>query len=162
MTIFDYLVLLILACSVIISMLRGLVKEILSLLGWIVGLVVANIYSEALAAMLPDVFPGKVTKLIVAFLILFIGTRLLAGLVSKAIQELVKAGGLSLADRGLGGLFGFARGCVIILALVLLCGTTTIPQQLFWKNAVLSPVVETMALTIKPYLPGEFSRHVQY
>ena len=58
MTIFDYLILLVLVCSVVISTLRGLVKEVLSLASWIIALVVANAYGEALAKMLPDAIPG--------------------------------------------------------------------------------------------------------
>jgi membrane protein required for colicin V production len=161
-TVFDYLVLFVLVCSVIISTLRGLVKEILSLASWIVSLVVANLYGEKLAGMLPDMIPGNSTRLIVAFIALFIGARLLMALLSKAIDGLIKAGGLSLADRGLGGLFGFARGTVIVLAIVLLCGTTSIPQQDFWRNALLSPLAETLATTIMPYLPGKFAQHVSF
>ncbi|OWP20506.1 colicin V production protein, partial [Microbacterium sp. AISO3] len=59
MTIFDYLVLFVLVSSVIISTLRGLVKEILSLLGWIVAFVVANAYGAQLAPMLPELLPGE-------------------------------------------------------------------------------------------------------
>ena len=71
MTVFDYLVLVVLICSIVISTLRGLVKEILSLLSWIVSFVVANAYSEDLARLLPAMFPGNMTRLIVAFLALF-------------------------------------------------------------------------------------------
>ncbi|MEC5216330.1 membrane protein required for colicin V production [Actimicrobium sp. GrIS 1.19] len=162
MTLFDYLVLLILICSIIISMMRGLVNEILSLLGWIVALVVANLYGEPLSQWLPDLIPGSVTRLIVAFIALFIGVRLLMALVMKAVDSVIKAGGLTVADRGLGGLFGLARGLVIILAVVLVCGMTSIPQQPFWTNAVLSPLAETAARSAKPFLPGDFARHVQF
>ena len=162
MTIFDYLVLLVLICSVVISTLRGLIKEILSLLSWIVSFVVANVYGEELAKLLPDMVPGNSTRLIVAFIALFIGVRLLMMLITMAVDAVVKASGLTMADRGLGGLFGFARGLVLVLAAVLLCGMTAIPQQPFWKDAVLSPLAETAARTVKPYLPGEFARHVKF
>ncbi|MBA4094714.1 MAG: colicin V production protein, partial [Candidatus Accumulibacter sp.] len=125
MTIFDYLVLFVLVSSVIISTLRGLVKEILSLLGWIVAFVVANAYGAQLAPMLPDLLPGGTAKLIMAFVLLFLGVRILMGLLSLAIGALITATGLSLADRGLGGLFGLARGIVIVLAAVILCGMTS-------------------------------------
>jgi len=161
-TIFDYLVLFVLVCSVVISTLRGLVKEILSLLSWVVSFVVANAYGEALAKLLPDMMPGKATRLIVAFIALFIGARLLMLLLSMAVDALVKASGLTLADRGLGGLFGLGRGLVIVLAVVLLCGMTAIPQQPFWREALLSPLAETAARTVKPYLPGDFASHVQF
>jgi membrane protein required for colicin V production len=161
-TIFDYLVIFVLVCSVVISTLRGLVKEILSLLSWVISFVVANAYGQDLAQLLPDMIPGGTTRLIVAFIALFIGVRLLMMLLSMAIDAAIKASGLSLADRGLGGLFGLGRGLVIVLAAVLLCGMTAIPKQPFWKEAVLSPLAETAARTVKPFLPGEFARHVQF
>ncbi|MFJ3047727.1 CvpA family protein [Herbaspirillum chlorophenolicum] len=162
MTIFDYLVLLVMVCSVIIGTLRGLVREVLSLASWIVALVVANAYGEALAAMLPEVIPGESTRLIVAFIALFIGTRLLMALVSRTLSELIKASGLTLVDRGFGSIFGVARGVLIVVAVALLCGTTSIPQQPFWKDAVLSPWVEEAALSVMPFLPGKFAEHVSF
>jgi membrane protein required for colicin V production len=161
-TIFDYLVLFVLASSVVISTMRGLVKEILSLLSWVVAFVIANAYGAKLAPMLPSLFPGESVRLIVAFIVLFLGVRILMGLLSLAISALVDATGLSLADRGLGGLFGLARGIVIVLAGVILCGMTSIPQQDFWKNALLSPMAETGARTVKPFLPAAFAQHVQF
>ncbi|HJV75980.1 MAG TPA: CvpA family protein [Noviherbaspirillum sp.] len=162
MTIFDFLVLFVLICSIVISMLRGLVKEILSLLSWIVSFLVANAFGQDLAMLLPDMIPGNVTRLIVAFVALFIGVRLLMLLLMLAIDAMIKASGLTLADRGLGGLFGLGRGLVIILAMVLVCGMTAIPQQAFWKDALFSPLAETAARTVKPFLPGDVARHVQF
>ena len=162
MTIFDYLVLFILICSSVISTMRGLVKEILSLLSWVVALFVANAYGEDLAKLLPDAIPGNSTRLIVAFIALFIGVRILMALLTLAIDAVVKATGLSVADRGLGGLFGLGRGLVIVLAAVLVCGMTAVPQQAFWKDALFSPMAETAARTVKPFLPGDIARHVQF
>lgn len=162
MTIFDYVVLFVLIASIIVSTLRGLVKEMLSLLGWIVAFVVANAYSAALAVLLPAVIPGEIVRLIVAFLALFIGVRILMGLLSMAVSALIEAGGMSLADRGLGGLFGLGRGLVIVLAGVILCGMTSIPQQDFWREAMFSPIAETGVRTVKPFLPAAVAQHVQF
>ncbi|MBC3870121.1 MULTISPECIES: CvpA family protein [Undibacterium] len=162
MTLFDYVVLIILICSIVISTMRGLIKEILSLVSWIVAFVVANAYSEVLAGWLPSLFPGQIVRLIIAFLALFIGVRLLMALVMMAVDAVIKASGLSLADRGLGGLFGLARGCVLVLAAVLVCGMTSMPQQAFWKNAVFSPLAETAANTVIPFLPASVSSHVRF
>jgi membrane protein required for colicin V production len=161
-TIFDYVVLFILASSVVISTMRGLVKEILSLLGWVAAFIVANAFGAKLAPMLPSVIPGEALRLIVAFIALFLGVRVLMGLLALAIGALIEASGLSLADRGLGGLFGLGRGIVIVLAGVILCGMTSIPQQAFWKDALLSPMAETGARTVKPFLPAAFAQHVQF
>lgn len=162
MTIFDYLVLFVLVSSVIISTLRGLVKEILSLAGWVVAFVVANAYCAKLAPLLPALIPGATVRLIVAFIAMFLGVRVLMGLLSLAIGAVINATGLTLADRGLGGLFGLARGIVIVLAGVILCGMTSIPQQDFWRGALLSPVAEAGARTIKPFLPAALAQHVKF
>ena len=162
MTIFDYLLLFILIASVIISTLRGLVKEILSLVSWIVAFVVANMYGASLAPMLPNLIPGEVVRLMVAFVALFIGVRLLMGLLMMAVDALIKSSGMSLADRGLGGLFGLARGIVIVLAAVIVAGMTDLPKQDFWTRAVFSPMAETGVRTVKPFLPGTLSRHVNF
>ena len=162
MTIFDYLVLCVLLASVVISTMRGLVKEILSLVSWVVAFVVANAFGARLAPLLPSMIPGEAVRLMVAFVALFLGARILMGLLMLALDAVVKASGLSLADRGLGGLFGLARGIVIVLFAVILCSMTSIPQQDFWKNALLSPMAETGARTIKPFLPAALARHVQF
>jgi membrane protein required for colicin V production len=161
-TIFDYLVLFVLIASVVISTLRGLVKEMLSLVGWVVAFVVANAYGAELAPLLPEVLPGATARLMLAFIALFLGVRILMGLLSMAIGAVIAATGLSLADRGLGGLFGLARGIVIVLAAVILCGMTAIPQQDFWRNALFSPIAETGARTVKPFLPAALSQHINY
>ena len=162
MTVFDYLTLFVLVASVIISTMRGVVREVLSLASWVAAFVVANMYGETLAQWLPAVVPGALTRLIIAFVVLFIGTRLLMGLLIMMCESLIKAGGLSFLDRSLGSLFGFARGMLIVLIAVILCGMTAIPQQPFWKDAMLSPLAEEAARSVKPFLPDEFARHVQF
>ena len=159
---FDYLVIFVMVTSVIISMMRGLVKEVLSLAGWVVAFVVANAYAAALAVMLPDVVPGVVLRLILAFIALFIGVRILMGLLSMALGALLDAGGLGFFDRALGAVFGVGRGLVIVLTAVILCGMTSLPQQDFWKDALLSPYAESGARIVKAFLPAAIAQHVKF
>ncbi len=160
MTLFDYIVIFILLCSVVISTLRGLIKEIMSLISWVVALVAANAFGASVAAWMPAAIPGQLTKMILGFLLVFIGVRLLMALLMRALDAVIKASGLSLADRGLGGLFGLARGCVLVMSFVLVCGMTAIPQQAFWKDALLMPVSVAAVKTLMPFLPGSVTEHV--
>jgi len=160
MTLFDYLVLFILIASIIISTMRGLIKEILSLASWVIAFLVANAYGVKLAAFLP--FAEQSIRLIAAFITLFIGVHLLMWILSMAIDSVIKAAGLKLVDRGLGSVFGAARGCIIVLALMLVCGMTSLPEQPFWQHALLRSVAEATAMSIKPYLPGSFAHYVKF
>lgn len=141
---------------------RGLLREVLSLLGWVAAFVVANAYGAELALLLPEIIPGSTLRLIVGFIVLFIGVRLLMSLLTMAVDSVVTASGLKVIDRGLGGLFGLGRGIVIVLAVALLCGMTAIPQQPFWRGALLSPLVESAARTAQQFLPGDFIRQVKF
>jgi membrane protein required for colicin V production len=161
-TVFDYVVIIILAASVVISLMRGLVSEILSLASWVVAFVVANAYSAELAKMLPAAVPGEAVRTMVAFVALFIGVRIVMGLVSAAVSALVSAAGLGIVDRGLGALFGFARGIIFVFAAVIVCGMTDMPQQAFWKNALLSPMAESGVRLVKPLLPESLAQHVHF
>ncbi len=161
MTEFDYVVLVILVSSGVIGILRGLVKEILSLISWVVAFVVANAYGAQLAPML-TMIPGETVRLMVAFVALFLGARIVMGLVMMAVDLVVKATGLSIVNRLLGAVFGLARGCVIVLAAVILCGMTELPKQAFWTGAVTSPWAERGARMVKTFLPPELARHVQF
>lgn len=160
MTLFDYLVLFILIASIVISTMRGVVREILSLASWVIAFLVANAYGVTLAGFIP--LASQSFRLITAFIALFIGVHLLMWILAMAIDSVIKASGLKLVDRGLGTLFGLARGCVIVLALMLVCSLTSLPAQPFWRNAMFRPVIESVALSIKPHLPGTFARYVRF
>jgi len=165
-TVFDYIVLTILAASILLSVLRGFVKEILSLLAWVAAFVVARTWGGEMAAMFPPGFsealPGEMPRQVAGFAVLFLGTLLIVGLINLAIGQMLRAVGLTLADRGLGGLFGLARGVMIVLVLVIFAGLTELPRQPFWRDALLSPLAETGVRTLKPILPAAWAPYVRF
>ena len=142
MTAFDYILLVLLIGSMLISLTRGLVKEVISLVSWIVAFYVAINYGEVLEPWLPHAISGDVLRVIVAFVVLFIGTRIVMMFLAKLASLVLRASGLTFMDRFLGALFGLAKGALIALALVLVCGMTLIPQQPVWRNAMFSPMAE--------------------
>ena len=162
MTVFDYAVLAILLLSILISVWRGLVREILSLIGWVVAFVIANLYAQDVQAVLPSVLGLPILRFIVAFCLLLVGTIFLMALINWGILRGIAAAGLDLADRGLGGLFGLARGMVIVVAIVLVGGMTRAPQLDFWKDALFSPLAVSAVETVLPFLPGEIADKVKF
>ena len=162
MTLFDYVALSIIAASMVISLMRGLVREILSLLAWIAAFVVASFWARDMAALLPAAIPGDPLRLVVGFIILWVGTLFLGGLLAAAVALLIRGAGLGVPDRGLGAVFGLVRGVVIVLFLVVLAGFSALPQQPFWRHALLAPWAERSVRAVKPYLPDTWARYVRY
>ncbi|HEU4854126.1 MAG TPA: CvpA family protein [Nitrosospira sp.] len=162
LTIFDYSVLAILVLSILLSMVRGVVREILSLAGWVVAFMVANSFAAGFAPLLPSGISGESLRLLLAFAALFLSSLLAMGLITMLISALVKTVGLGFADRFMGSLFGFARGLLVVLLMVLAAGLTALPQEPFWKKAVLSKPLEMAAMMVIPWLPGDLSKRISY
>ena len=162
MTVLDYTILTIIGISILLGMLRGLVREALNLLAWVAAFWVANAYTVEIASLLPAAIPTESVRVLAAFVILFLGALLMMSLVTIALAELVKTLKLGAYDKGLGAMFGLMRGLLIVLALVLLAGLTSLPHQGVWRNAMFSAPLEALAADVKPWLPDGLSKRVSY
>ncbi len=162
MTVFDYAVLAIVGLSILLSVIRGLVREVLALLAWVVAFVIANLFGGKLATVLPAAIPTLELRLLVGFAGIFFVVLLLMGLLAVILSKLVKSAGLSVEDRILGSMFGLMRGALIVMVLVLLAGLTSLPKEPVWRDAALSPPLETMAMMLKTWLPGDLSQRITY
>ncbi|MEX2132254.1 MAG: CvpA family protein [Pseudohongiellaceae bacterium] len=134
----DIAILSIVAVSFLFGLWRGLVKEVLSLLTWIAALLVARIYSEPLAPTLSGLLEGETTRYVAAFAILFIVTMMLGTLLNHFIGKLLTITGLKFTDRLLGGVFGIARGVIIVLLVMFFTGTF-VSETGPWQQSQLIP-----------------------
>lgn len=162
MTVFDYAVLVIIGVSILLSVMRGFLREVMALLAWVVAFWVANLYTASFAPMLPASIPSPELRLLAAFAALFLATLLVMTLIAITVGQLLKAIGVGTWDRALGAVFGLARGIIMVLVLVLLSGLTSLPKQPLWKNAMLSSPLEALVMQFKPWLPADLAKRLHY
>ena len=162
MTLFDYAVLLIVGLSVLFGAMRGLVREVLSLVAWVTAFVAANFLAAEVAVLLPQTVATVELRLLAGFMVVFVAVLILMIVLAIMASKLVKSAGLGVEDRLLGGLFGLARGLLVVVILVLLAGLTSLPRQPVWRNALLSDPLQSVAVRIKSWLPAEFAKRVTY
>lgn len=162
MTIFDYAVFVIVGLSVIVSLMRGLIGEVLSIAGWIAALYVAKTYAVQLIPLLPDSISGQGLRVLIAFLVLFVVTLLLSGLVSKILSSVFSKVGLGWINNILGAVFGFGRGLLIVSVVVFLAGLTKIPQDDRWKNAMFSATFEAFVIQALDYAPNYLKKQIDF
>lgn len=161
LTAFDYAVMAVIGLSALRGAWRGFVGEIFGLIGWIVAFIVACRYVDHLVPWIPANWPGgALTQWLIAFALIVIGVVLVASVANALITRLVTASGLSGVDRSLGLMFGVARGVVLVLILVVLGGLTELPQQEFWRDALLRPYAERGIDELKPFLPAPLAAYV--
>ena len=112
--------------------------------------------------MVPSTIGGESLRILLAFIALFLTTLVAMGLVTMLISALIRTVGLGFADRFFGSLFGFIRGLVVVLVIVLAAGLTALPQEPFWRKAVLSKHLEAAAMVVLPWLPQDLSRRINF
>ncbi|MEW6312727.1 MAG: CvpA family protein [Pseudomonadota bacterium] len=165
MTAFDYAVLGMVGVSVAYSVWRGVVREVMALLGWVVAFWVAGSFAHVLEPLMPAWLASAslpALRMLVAYAVLFGVVLLLAGSVAWAASRLVKSTGLGATDRILGGVFGVVRGMAIVMVLVLAAGLTALPKSPMWRNAALSAPLEEFAVYLKTWLPKELAGRIHY
>jgi len=140
MNVADWAIAAIVLVSCLLSLKRGFVKEALSLGAWIAAFFIATAFSEQLAAILSDSIDNSSFRHMAAYGILFIGTLMMGSLINYLLAQVIKATGLSGADRLLGTAFGLARGLVIILVIIVVARVLVpIEEEPLWQNSVLIP-----------------------
>jgi len=158
----DIVIIVVIVISALISWLRGLIKEVLSLLAWVLAFWVGATFTHGFAELLVNQIAADSIRLMAAFLILFLGTLVIAGVVNFLIGKLIAKTGLSSTDRALGVLFGIARGTAIIFVLVLLAGLTTAPELPWWEQSLILPQFEPLAVWVTGLFPESLAKYFAY
>jgi membrane protein required for colicin V production len=162
MTVIDIAVLAIVGISIALGVLRGLVREVLALVAWVAAFLLSNFLAPEAAKLLPQGMGSEEVRLLVSYVVVFIIVLLALSVLAILASKLVKVVGLGASDRAVGGIFGLARGVLVVLILVLLAGLTALPRQPAWRNGVLSGPLEAFAGHVKAWLPADLSKRIKY
>jgi len=142
----DWVIIVVLSMSMILSLWRGFTREAISLAGWVAAFVIANVFAAQLAGLLSAWISNITGSYVAAYALLIVGTLIVAGLVSKLVARVVRVSGLSLLDRLLGTIFGFARGIILVLVAAYIVRQLAPPQNVVWlEQAQLMPHIDMLA-----------------
>lgn len=158
----DYLIIILIALSVLMGLWRGLLREVISLATWIAAFAIAFLFAEDGAAYLTPYLDAPSLRMAAAFAGLFLATLLLGSLIGIVATQLVDYSGLTGTDRILGMVFGLGRGALVISVLVLVAGLTPLPQDPWWRHSQLLPHFQGTALWLRNLLPPELAQNFRY
>jgi membrane protein required for colicin V production len=158
MTAIDWALVVTIGLSILLGVMRGVVRELFALAGWITGVLLALRFSEPLAAWLPFELPLAARTTLVGLFII-VATLLLAALVAALLRAMLAAARLSLEDRILGGMFGVVRGAILIGLVVVLAIAAGAPRQSWWEASTLLPWVQASVRFASPLLPQSLARY---
>lgn len=162
MTWLDYVVIGVVAVSIAWGAWRGLVREIVSVAGWVIAFLAANLLAGPAGERLPESLARPELRILVAFVGIFIVSLVVTTLFGLLLSKILKAAGLGGLDRALGALFGLVRGALIVIVLALLAGLTSFPRDATWTASLSGPLLTQAAMALKPWLPPAFAERLRY
>ena len=154
MTPADYAILAILSVSAILGLLRGFMREVASLVFWILGFWLAVRYALQIGEALKFVKSAE-DRLIIGYAIVLLATLILSTVAGMLLKKLVESSGAGVGDRSLGTLFGAARGVVIVITLILAGDMALSPQPPWWRESKLIPYAAPLVKVARRLAPTQ-------
>ncbi|MHB8622868.1 MAG: CvpA family protein [Sulfuricaulis sp.] len=160
---FDLVIFVMLLIFSLIGAWRGFVHELITLISWVLSVSLAWLFASHLAVLFKRIVDDPAMRQLLAFVLIFIVVFAFGILASWLIHKyLPTKRGFRIANIALGGLFGAARGGMIVIAIFLVAGLTSFPQRSWWRDATLTPFFERSAVYVTGYLPRDIARHIRY
>ena len=156
----DWILVAVLAASMLLGAWRGLVYEVLSVMGWIAAFVLAQWFAPDVAEKLPMQNSGETLRYAAAFVLVFIVSVFVAGLISALMKKIISVVGLRPVDRLLGATFGLFRGLILLLAFSVVVHTTALQESDWWLESQGGPMLMNLLKGLRPMLPEKFGAYL--
>ena len=153
----DYIIIAILFVSVLISLIRGFFKELLSLVIWVIGFWVAIKFYGRVAEFLETYITNAGFRQVVSFSSIFILILIFGAIFNYLFTFILIKTGLSSTDRLLGMIFGCARGILLVAVILLLISSTAFTEDSWWKESVLIPHFKVAVDWLEAFLPQKMT-----
>lgn len=160
MSVLDWIFVAGLLASVGLGVWRGFVYEVLSVLNWLLAFVLAQWLGADVGRQLPIDTSSEALVRIAGFVLVFVVSVFMGGLLVWGLPKLIEQAGLRPVDRVLGGVFGLIRGVILLLALTVLVLMTPFKSQAWWREASGVRISMEALRTLKPVLPQDVGQYL--
>jgi membrane protein required for colicin V production len=156
----DWILLAVLCLSLLLGLWRGIVQELLSLVGWVAAFYLSQMYAPLAVTWLPMEGSSQMLRYAAGFVLMFVAVLVGTAMVSWLIKKLISAVGLGPLDRLLGSFFGLMRGVVILLTVTVFVGMTPMRETEGWREAQGAQWLQQFLHVLKPVLPADFGKYL--
>ena len=138
----DYLLIAVLVFSSIAGLMRGLLREVISLITWIAAVWIAWTFASSLEPYLGGALSDASVRPWAARTIIFVAVLLIGAALGALVSHFVRLSLFSGVDRLLGLMFGLLRGVVVLGVLAMLAHAVRLQDEPWYRASVLVPYAE--------------------
>ncbi|MBT9329856.1 CvpA family protein [Paracidobacterium acidisoli] len=160
MALADWLIAIVVLVSVLSAAKTGLIVEVFSLAGVVLGLLLASWNYEKLLPWVAGWIHSLPAAEAVAFLLIAIGVMIVAALAGRIVRWSVRSIGLGWADRLAGAAFGFVKGCLLVTLAVMVAAAFW-PKTTWFQSSRLAPYFLSMARQTTMVTPSDLGERIQ-
>ncbi len=158
MNLLDWILIILIGLSTLYGLFRGLIKEVISLLAVIIGLVGASRCYEGAFPLLKGLGLSEQVAKILSFVILFIIIFIALVLIGKLLHKFIHAISLGWINR-LGGIgFGFIRGIIVSGIIIIILTITLSEKAPFLTESKLTPQIMNISKVLLSLVPEDLQR----
>lgn len=154
----DLAIIALIVLSGLFGLWRGIVKEVFSIASLILAIVAVRLFSGLAALRLESIIDNGAARLAIASAILFISVMIVGGGLIALLQKLLTFTGLGLFDRLLGGVFGLARGVLVLMVFIYFAEPFVGTRQFWVESLSIARAQEVMAVAAEHLQPVAASR----
>ncbi|MDX1762792.1 MAG: CvpA family protein [bacterium] len=148
----DTIIIVIVGAAFVMSLFRGVIKEVFALGSVILGFLIASRTHGQVAAFLTAYMDHAPTARIVAYGVVFVGASVAIRILGSFVEKLVKKSLLGWVDHLAGSLFGLLKGCLIVSVLIMVLTAFAPDSRVLTESRLTPRIISTVGLlaTLSP------------
>lgn len=154
----DIVILLVLAFAVIRGLFRGFVGEISSIVGIVIGFILANRYHEQVLPLVGSILPDPAIASLLSYALIFITGLILVLIIAGILRHLLKISLLGWLDRLAGASMGLIKGALLSVLIVLALTTFLSPRAEVLSTSRFAPYVNQFSALLADLMPPNLRR----
>lgn len=153
MTSIDYCIVAVALVSVLVGVLRGFTREVLSLLTWILAFAIAALFGDRFAALLESRVADPSLRDGVACGLVFFAALIVGAVITHFATQAVRESRFSAFDRTLGAGVGVLRAVIVVVVFVLVAGRLGAAEDAWWRQSSIVPRFVELAQGFETLVP---------
>jgi membrane protein required for colicin V production len=151
----DAIVIVVVLISAVLAMVRGLVREVLSIASWAVAAAAGYFFYKPLVPLVQPYVEKQIVAVIISVAVIFFVALIVASYITMKISDFVIDSRVGAIDRALGFVFGAVRGLLLLVITFIFFNWLVHPEPPWVASARSEPMLMALGDRLMDAIPKD-------